>query len=96
MLILSRRYHLPVRFAFFENAGVAQLAEHQPSKLRVAGSIPVSRSIMPTLRIVGLKSVVCLRRQAQAVDSGLTLSSASLPHLQRRGETLSRGSKLYC
>ena len=26
-------------------AGVAQLAEHQPSKLRVAGSIPVSRSI---------------------------------------------------
>jgi hypothetical protein len=27
-------------------AGVAQLAEHQPSKLRVAGSIPVSRSIV--------------------------------------------------
>ncbi len=26
-------------------AGVAQLAEHQPSKLRVAGSIPVSRSM---------------------------------------------------
>ena len=26
-------------------AGVAQLVEHQPSKLRVAGSIPVSRSI---------------------------------------------------
>ena len=26
-------------------AGVAQLAERQPSKLRVAGSIPVSRSI---------------------------------------------------
>ena len=25
-------------------AGVAQLAEHQPSKLRVAGSNPVSRS----------------------------------------------------
>jgi hypothetical protein len=30
----------------FPNAGVAQLAEHQPSKLRVAGSIPVSRSIV--------------------------------------------------
>ena len=30
---------------FYTNAGVAQLAEHQPSKLRVAGSIPVSRSI---------------------------------------------------
>jgi hypothetical protein len=28
------------------DAGVAQLAEHQPSKLRVAGSIPVSRSIL--------------------------------------------------
>ncbi len=26
-------------------AGVAQLVEHQPSKLRVAGSRPVSRSI---------------------------------------------------
>ena len=25
-------------------AGIAQLAEHQPSKLRAAGSIPVSRS----------------------------------------------------
>ncbi len=27
-------------------AGVAQLVEHQPSKLRVAGSNPVSRSIV--------------------------------------------------
>ena len=27
-----------------KKAGVAQLAEHQPSKLRVAGSKPVSRS----------------------------------------------------
>ena len=27
------------------SAGVAQLAERQPSKLHVAGSIPVSRSI---------------------------------------------------
>ena len=27
-----------------EYAGVAQLVEHQPSKLRVAGSNPVSRS----------------------------------------------------
>lgn len=27
------------------NAGVAQLAERQPSKLDVAGSLPVSRSI---------------------------------------------------
>ena len=26
-------------------AGIAQLVEHQPSKLRVAGSNPVSRSI---------------------------------------------------
>ena len=31
---------------FCTNAGVAQLVEHQPSKLRVAGSIPVSRSIL--------------------------------------------------
>ena len=29
------------------SAGVAQLAEHQPSKLRVAGSNPVSRSTRP-------------------------------------------------
>ena len=27
-----------------EDAGVAQLVEHQPSKLRVAGSSPVARS----------------------------------------------------
>ena len=26
-----------------DNAGVAQLVEHQPSKLRVAGSSPVAR-----------------------------------------------------
>jgi hypothetical protein len=32
-----------------ENAGVAQLVEYEPSKLGVAGSIPVSRS-----RIKGL------------------------------------------
>ncbi len=31
------------------DAGVAQLAEHQPSKLRVAGSIPVSRSMFGEL-----------------------------------------------
>ena len=31
-------------FVCFDEAGVAQLVEHQPSKLRVAGSIPVSRS----------------------------------------------------
>jgi hypothetical protein len=28
----------------YSKAGVAQMVEHQPSKLRVAGSIPVSRS----------------------------------------------------
>jgi hypothetical protein len=35
-----------LKIVFYSNAGVAQLAEHQPSKLRVAGSIPVSRSIV--------------------------------------------------
>jgi hypothetical protein len=38
-------YHPLVRIVSYLKAGVAQLAEHQPSKLRVAGSIPVSRSI---------------------------------------------------
>jgi hypothetical protein len=33
---------------FEVQAGVAQLVEHQPSKLRVAGPSPVSRSIMST------------------------------------------------
>ncbi len=42
-------YHTLARVAFFIIAGVAQLAEHQPSKLRVAGSIPVSRSIVSEL-----------------------------------------------
>jgi hypothetical protein len=32
-----------VRRADDEHAGVAQLVEHQPSKLRVAGSSPVAR-----------------------------------------------------
>ena len=40
---------MSVGFAFFTNAGVAQMVEHQPSKLRVAGSIPVSRSIVINL-----------------------------------------------
>ena len=38
-----------VKVGFYAKAGVAQLAEHQPSKLRVAGSIPVSRSIVLNL-----------------------------------------------
>ncbi len=38
--ILSGQKH----FQGLYDAGVAQLVEHQPSKLRVAGSIPVSRS----------------------------------------------------
>ena len=38
-------YQTVVRIVFYSDAGVAQLVEHQPSKLRVAGSIPVSRSI---------------------------------------------------
>ena len=37
--------YLSLDMVSYLNAGVAQLAEHQPSKLRVAGSIPVSRSI---------------------------------------------------
>ena len=36
----------------YKDAGVAQLAEHQPSKLRVAGSIPVSRSIVEVLLLI--------------------------------------------
>jgi hypothetical protein len=42
------RYDFSVT-VFRARAGVAQLAEHQPSKLRVAGSIPVSRSIVQAL-----------------------------------------------
>ena len=43
ILIITFRYHIIVLI----NAGVAQLVERQPSKLNVAGSNPVSRSIMP-------------------------------------------------
>ena len=42
-------YYTLAQVASYEKAGVAQLAEHQPSKLRVAGSIPVSRSIVSKL-----------------------------------------------
>jgi hypothetical protein len=38
-----------IGYHFYAQAGVAQLVEHQPSKLRVAGSIPVSRSILLNL-----------------------------------------------
>ncbi len=48
-----------VRFASYIKAGVAQLAEHQPSKLRVAGSIPVSRSIVSPFRLPGPMARVC-------------------------------------
>ena len=37
------------------SAGIAQLAEHQPSKLRVAGSNPVSRSRMNEMEFVLLR-----------------------------------------
>ena len=33
-----------IRYSVIRFAGVAQLIEHQPSKLRVAGLNPVSRS----------------------------------------------------
>ena len=41
--------HTIKKFDFYGKAGVAQLVEHQPSKLRVAGSIPVSRSMISKL-----------------------------------------------
>ena len=34
------------------NAGVAQLVEHQPSKLRVAGSSPVARFVARVAQLV--------------------------------------------
>jgi hypothetical protein len=43
-------YRLTVRYA-----GVAQLVEHQPSKLRVAGSSPVARLAAKGGRYVGTK-----------------------------------------
>ena len=45
-------------------AGIAQLVEHQPSKLRVAGSNPVSRSIC----LLGL-NCVCSRESAHVAQS---------------------------
>jgi hypothetical protein len=39
-------------FDLRKNAGVAQLVEHQPSKLRVAGSSLVSRSILRIIRVL--------------------------------------------
>ena len=38
-------YHRITKAVCHSKAGVAQLVEHQPSKLRVAGSNPVSRSM---------------------------------------------------
>ena len=41
---LSENYGVKTGKFFLVSAGIAQLVEHQPSKLRVAGSSPVSRS----------------------------------------------------
>ena len=49
--IFALRKTRKAEFTSYTKAGVAQLAEHQPSKLRVAGSIPVSRSIGKNLLI---------------------------------------------
>jgi hypothetical protein len=69
------------RFVCYMKAGVAQLAEHQPSKLRVAGSIPVSRSIVSTLRLPGLKA-----RSYSGLPPSTSLRASSercfLPRLQ--------------
>ena len=46
ILEISEQKKLLKSFTVYSKAGVAQLVEHQPSKLRVAGSIPVSRSIV--------------------------------------------------
>jgi hypothetical protein len=42
-------------------AGIAQLVEHQPSKLRVAGSIPVSRSRKVSPARTRLNCLACLK-----------------------------------
>ncbi len=41
----------PLLLAFSSYAGVAQLVERQPSKLNVAGSNPVSRSLIKTIEV---------------------------------------------
>src|SRR3954469_12655206 len=45
--LIQRPTHVTVIPSPIPRAGVAQLAERQPSKLHVAGSIPVSRSNFP-------------------------------------------------
>ena len=76
-------YPLLTMFAFYTKAGVAQLAEHQPSKLRVAGSIPVSRSIVSTLRLPGLILRLPSGQAARAC-SGLTPSTSLRASSERR------------
>ena len=66
-------------------AGVAQLAEHQPSKLRVAGSTPVSRSRLETGVKKGMMreypSGCCRAHVAQSVERvlGKDEVSGSIP-----------------
>ena len=51
-LALRRFESFPHHFVARARAGVAQLVEHQPSKLRVAGSSPVARSVpRPNARV---------------------------------------------
>ena len=56
--------------AFVRRAGVAQLAERQPSKLNVAGSTPVSRSKPRLLSVRRDLTGVMLRLRSTLVGSG--------------------------
>src|SRR4030095_603377 len=79
-----------------QRAGVAQLAERQPSKLHVAGSRPVSRST--PLRDHSMTRVVEIRSYRLKPDTqdeyDRLFREEALPLLQRAGVDVVRAGRL--
>ena len=76
------------------SAGIAQLAEHQPSKLRVAGSNPVSRSTVNEIESVELKASE--KREMQAVQGATKARSEAYRKVRRCGSPQIRGAHTRC
>ena len=67
-------------------AGIAQLVEHQPSKLRVAGSRPVSRSIMFRVRSKNKFTFSCVKTFAWQGQATVAFLIRLIAHVAQQVE----------
>ena len=68
------------------DAGIAQLAERQPSKLNVAGSSPVSRSMQAEEHRTDRIHHMFLQRDELQEDSGGSLAALATAHVAQSAE----------